>query len=120
MRKHASRRIVLIVAFVSLNQAFQQTTAFNNHARSIATGRGRRRQCYYQPTSSDNNPRQASMLEASPLALPTLVKTTTTTILQHGVQTFLLDWKTYSFIPLVAAFVGWLTNWLAGKFAKEH
>jgi len=31
----------------------------------------------------------------------------------HGFTTFLSNWKAYSLIPLVAGFVGWLTNYLA-------
>lgn len=31
----------------------------------------------------------------------------------HGVTTFLSNWKGYTLIPLVAGFVGWLTNYLA-------
>lgn len=36
-----------------------------------------------------------------------------TGIIQHGVTKFLADWKTFSIIPFVAAFVGWFTNYLA-------
>jgi hypothetical protein len=34
-------------------------------------------------------------------------------VLSHGVTTFMSNWKAYSAIPLVAGFVGWLTNYLA-------
>lgn len=34
-------------------------------------------------------------------------------ILFHGSQTFLSRWKTYTLIPFVAGFVGWVTNFLA-------
>jgi uncharacterized membrane protein YheB (UPF0754 family) len=30
-----------------------------------------------------------------------------------GITTFLADWKTFSLIPVIAAFVGWFTNYLA-------
>jgi uncharacterized membrane protein YheB (UPF0754 family) len=33
--------------------------------------------------------------------------------IQYGVTTFLADWKTFSLIPIIAAFVGWFTNYLA-------
>eukprot|EP00978_Attheya_sp_CCMP212_P014204 scaffold36122_cov67-Attheya_sp.AAC.1 len=32
---------------------------------------------------------------------------------QYGVTTFLADWTTFSLIPIIAAFVGWFTNYLA-------
>lgn len=32
---------------------------------------------------------------------------------KHGATTFVADWQTYSLIPLIAAFVGWFTNYLA-------
>lgn len=34
-------------------------------------------------------------------------------ILSHSSQRFLLRWKTYTMIPIVAGFVGWLTNYVA-------
>jgi uncharacterized membrane protein YheB (UPF0754 family) len=34
-------------------------------------------------------------------------------IIQQTFQKFLLSWKMYSLIPFVAAFVGWITNYLA-------
>ena len=35
------------------------------------------------------------------------------TILNHGISTFMSNWKSYGLIPLVAGFVGWFTNYLA-------
>ena len=34
-------------------------------------------------------------------------------IVNHGITTFMSNWKSYSLIPLVAGFVGWFTNYLA-------
>lgn len=34
-------------------------------------------------------------------------------MLNHGISTFMSNWKSYGLIPLVAGFVGWFTNYLA-------
>ena len=36
-------------------------------------------------------------------------------VLGHGLRTFCASWKTFSLVPVIAAFVGWFTNYLAVK-----
>ena len=38
-----------------------------------------------------------------------------TRFVEHGVTTFLMQWKKYICIPIIAGLVGWFTNWLAVK-----
>jgi uncharacterized membrane protein YheB (UPF0754 family) len=65
----------------------------------------------------NNNKRQGvillATLSASTRGLLAIATTTAPRIFQQGIHKFLLDWKTYSLIPLVAALVGWITNYLA-------
>lgn len=59
--------------------------------------------------------REAVVLDAKFLTITPTITQVGGRILAHGVTTFLGKWKTYSLIPLIAGFVGWLTNYLAVK-----
>jgi hypothetical protein len=37
-----------------------------------------------------------------------------------GCTKFILQWKTYSLIPVIASIVGWVTNYLAVKMSELH
>ena len=120
-----------MLLFLSLFQIFHLNTAFNNNFRQLEstslTSSIRNSNYFNQKLSKNQNhnadDQQGSYygrqrhgichevaLKASPVSL---VTTTTTGLIQQGLETFLRDWKIYSAIPLVAAFVGWFTNYLA-------
>ena len=40
------------------------------------------------------------------------------TLLAAGGTKFILQWKTYSLIPVIASIVGWVTNYLAVKMSE--
>ena len=52
-------------------------------------------------------------MSASSLITGTAFAGTASQFLRLAISRFLLDWKTYSLIPIVAALVGWFTNYLA-------
>ena len=52
-------------------------------------------------------------LSASTKGFFALSATTPLHIMKLSIEKFLLGWKTYCLIPVVAAFVGWVTNYLA-------
>jgi uncharacterized membrane protein YheB (UPF0754 family) len=124
LRKQISiGRMVLAFAFLSVVQVFRITTAFNNDARLLNRGHinfptasaiRKRSTTLPRHTKTNSRPRLRKVqLEASPFAASAMLTTGISGILRKGLTTFLLDWKTYSFIPLVAGFVGWFTNYLA-------
>ncbi|KAL7541568.1 hypothetical protein ACHAXR_011034 [Thalassiosira sp. AJA248-18] len=67
------------------------------------------------PSSTTAAARSASVIcHSAAIANPVLASTSIARrVLGHGVTTFMGNWKAYSLIPLVAGFVGWLTNYLA-------
>lgn len=131
MPPNSRSRRNLVLLFLSLFQIFHLNTAFNNNFRQLEstslTSSIRKLNYFNQKLSKNQNhnvdDQQGSYygrqrhgichevaLKASPVSL---VTTTTTGLIQQGFETFLRDWKIYSAIPLVAAFVGWFTNYLA-------
>ena len=63
------------------------------------------------------NPRKSTALSMSPVAAATVPSAAScaANIIGQGAATFLDNWKTFSLIPVIAAFVGWFTNFLAVK-----
>ena len=49
----------------------------------------------------------------TPISTTTCHASAAAAIVNHGITTFMSNWKSYSLIPLVAGFVGWFTNYLA-------
>lgn len=121
------RRLVFLIAVLGTVQESKTTTAFINNARLPRPGNFRKDETtslsapFKLPTESEihthrntNRPRLGKVkLEALPLTAPTLLTTNLAGIFHQGFHTFILDWKAYCFIPLVAGFVGWFTNYLA-------
>mmetsp|Transcript_31485 Transcript_31485/g.46446 ORF Transcript_31485/g.46446 Transcript_31485/m.46446 type:complete len:549 (+) Transcript_31485:153-1799(+) len=89
---HITNRIPTATAFSQQDLRYVQSRVVPNHRRYIST-------------TPDLSERRGSSTSLSAF----------TGILRNGAATFLADWKTLSFIPFVAAFVGWFTNYLAVK-----
>ena len=90
----------------------------NACVRSITTTRSTAFKATYGGCSGPQlNSRRSTALSLSPAAaagVPTAA-TCAAKIIGQGAATFLDNWKTFSLIPVIAAFVGWFTNFLAVK-----
>lgn len=91
---HITIGIPTATAFYQQDLRHVQTRVVPNHGRYISNT---------LDISDRRHPRASSTTSLSAF----------TGILRHGATTFLTDWKKFTFIPFVAAFVGWFTNYLA-------
>ena len=62
-----------------------------------------------------NGRRSITALNLSPVTAAPTVASCAAKIIGQGAATFLESWKTFCLIPVIAAFVGWFTNFLAVK-----
>lgn len=128
------RRPMIFVAIVALSicrsSALIKSTAFNHgtlpsHSHSHYNQQQLVRRIIHAETETSCNKqlfpsasvvsRQRVICQSSLMIEPVVIGSTSIVrrVLGHGVTTFMSNWKAYSAIPLVAGFVGWLTNYLA-------
>jgi hypothetical protein len=71
------------------------------------------------PSKNYARPRQALSLQlVSYHALVDPITHGIAAIVATGCTKFILQWKTYSLIPVIASIVGWVTNYLAVKMSE--
>lgn len=128
-RRRFAPSTVLTVAAAAAAICSSPAAAFSSSARLVSSSRilvihGKHhhqalvnipnlRRCTVLPEIRGQRQRHVSLgLSASSVVVPS-VASCASRIIGHGVATFLAKWKTYSLIPVIAAFVGWFTNYLA-------
>ena len=115
------RHLVLFLTIVACSASPRKPTAFNHGIFRTQINRQRydaRRIAHRE--SCPNNKQYLSVGSLSRekvICHSSVIELGGTSILRrffsHGVTTFISNWKAYSAVPLVAGFVGWLTNYLA-------
>jgi len=115
--------VTIVALSICRCSALMKSTAFNHgtlpshhnpqrSGRRILDSETTSRSNYFPSASTLS--RQKVVCQSSVIIEPVVVGSTLVRrVLGHGVTTFMSNWKAYSAIPLVAGFVGWLTNYLA-------
>jgi len=121
--RHLMTCLTLVALSICRSSALMKSTAFNHgtlpshynqqqRVRRIIHAETMSRSKHISSASTLSRQRvicQSSVIEPVVIGGTSIMRR----ILGHGVTTFMSNWKAYSAIPLVAGFVGWLTNYLA-------
>ena len=121
--RHLLFCLTIVALSICRSSAMMKTTAFNQGTipshynqqrpvRRIIHAETMSRNSHFSSVSTHSRHRvicQSSVIEPVVIGSTSIMRR----ILGHGVTTFMSNWKAYSAIPLVAGFVGWLTNYLA-------
>lgn len=121
--RHLMICLTLVALSICRSSALMKSTAFNHGTLPSHYNQQRRarRRIHADTTSRSKHISSANTLSRqrvicqSSVIEPVVIGGTSIMrrVLGHGVTTFMSNWKAYGAIPLVAGFVGWLTNYLA-------